>query len=459
MKLNIKNNKPLKPALQVVDILKINGFKAFLVGGGVRNLLLKRVTDNFDIATDALPNEVEKILQSNGHKTKNVGKKFGTIYTLVYGCVVEITTFRAESRYSDRRHPDAVEFVKDYKLDAKRRDFTINALYLDCESGEILDPEKGLNDLDAKLVRFVGKATKRIDEDALRMLRGVRLSAQLGFKLEKNSYAAIKTRAKYLQGISGERIKAELDIILNSTGRVAGLRLLDQIGLLRFIIPDFHKLKKLTHGSKRYHLEGDVFEHTILTLDYVTDLSTTYAAIFHDYGKNYTGKKVFREGEWVTKFHGHQKSSADSFKNFAERLKFSSKDKRNIYWLILHHDDRLIFRNMNLNKQLQYALQPNFSKLLEIWKADSMANLKADEQGNHYTRPSESYTTGLSMVRKLEKKADLIKKFASGDVIMQLTGQRPGPKIQHIRSQIIEQIYLGKINNQADLKNHLLLGH
>ncbi|MDP3763552.1 MAG: CCA tRNA nucleotidyltransferase, partial [bacterium] len=212
------------------DNLKRNYYKAFYVGGFGRNKVLKLESDNMDIATDALPDQVEQILNKAKIKTKAVGKKFGTILAIVDSFPIEITTFRQESRYSDNRHPDQDQFIKDYLNDAKRRDYTINAFYYDPIKKKLYDPANGQKDIKLKLLRFVGDPKKRIDEDGLRMLRGVRLATQLGFKLEKNSFAAIKTRAKYIQGVSGERIKAELDKILLSENRSAGLELLDKIG-------------------------------------------------------------------------------------------------------------------------------------------------------------------------------------------------------------------------------------
>src|SRR3989338_5652632 len=246
---------------------KRSHFQAFWVGGIVRNMLMKRESDNIDIATDATPEQIEKMLNQVKIKNTSVGKQFGSILAIIHGFKIEITTFRAEGRYSDKRHPDAVEFIRDYLQDAKRRDFTINALYFDPTTKELSDPTIGIKDLGLKLLRFVGDPKKRIDEDALRMLRGVRLATQLGFKLERNSFAAIKTRAKYIQGISGERVKAELDKILLSDNRSEGIRLLEKISLLKFISPDLDNMKKVFSTSKIFHLEGDKLTHSLMVAD------------------------------------------------------------------------------------------------------------------------------------------------------------------------------------------------
>ncbi len=215
-----------KAGTKAVKLLQSKGFQVFWVGGIVRDMMLKRSSDNVDIATDALPDEVEKIFKQ--YKAKPIGKQFGSILVIIDDVKVEITTFRSEGRYSNRRHPDQVSFIKDYLQDAKRRDFTINALYFDPIKKELYDPTNGLKDLERKLIRFVGDPKKRIDEDALRMLRAVRLATQLGFKLEKNTFAAIKTRAKYIQTLNQNQIRKELV-------KIKGTELLKSTGLFRFL--------------------------------------------------------------------------------------------------------------------------------------------------------------------------------------------------------------------------------
>ena len=221
--------------IKIVKLLVRSGGQAFFVGGYVRDQLLGRKSDNLDIATSLTPDEVEKVLTKAKIKYKTPGKQFGTILILISGQKIEITTFRSEGRYSNKRHPDQVEFIRDYLQDAKRRDFTINALYFDPIGKKLYDPAKGINDLGLKLIRFVGDPRKRIDEDALRMLRGVRLAAQLGFKLEKNTFAAMKTRAKYVQQLNDNQIKKELGKILDSKNKNEGLELLAKTGLKKFL--------------------------------------------------------------------------------------------------------------------------------------------------------------------------------------------------------------------------------
>jgi len=455
MNLNWKPKNEIERAgVKAVRLLQSQGFKAFWVGGIVRNILLKRPSDNVDIATDALPDDIEKIYSE--YKTKPVGKDFGSILVIIDGQLIEVTTFRAEGRYSDNRHPDQVEFIKEYLDDAKRRDFTVNALYFDPITKELFDPTNGMKDLKAKLLKFVGDPRKRIDEDGLRMLRGVRLATQLGFKLEKNTFAAIKTRAKYIQGISGERVKAELDKILLSGNASNGLRLLQEIGLLKFIIPEFEKLRTVIHHSKIYHLEGDIATHTFKALEILTinDLALSYAALFHDAGKVMTPQKVYLDEGWKYRFKGHAELSAVIFGQFAVKFKFPRDLKNLVIFLIKHHDHRRQFMDSTPEKQIEFMLGQDKPELLvELWRVDSGSN-KRIEHGKIVWGTSASVPLAKKVLAKIEKARS---KFglASGDLIMKYSNLKPGKELGNKIIEIKIQIVLGKIGSEKDLKNFL----
>jgi tRNA nucleotidyltransferase (CCA-adding enzyme) len=449
-------NKLHKAGDLVVKTLITSGFEAYWVGGTVRDLVLGQEGDNLDIATNAVPEEVEHLLMAKGVRTKPVGKKFGTILAVIDGALVEITTYRAEGRYSDNRHPDSVTFIADASQDALRRDFTINSLYFSPLNGTLLDPVDGLKDIKRRLIRFVGNPKHRIDEDPLRMIRAARFAAQLGFKLEKNTFAAIKTRAKLLQRVSGERLKLEFDKILLSKNKTLGLRLLDELGLMRFLIPNLHLLKKIQHNSKEYHLEKDAFEHTLMVIENTNStLNALYASLFHDLGKIDTQKKSVADGRTIFRFHGHQNVSAKYFMEFAERLRFPTKSKKRIEWLIIHHDDRTGFKQAKLINQIKHALEPGFSELLEVWKGDALGNLRLMPDGTKQGKLSEAYVIGLQILNKLTQKKDLIKKLASGEMILKYTKTKPGPQIKSMQLKITEQIYLKKIKSETNLKKYL----
>ena len=436
---------------------KRSHFQAFWVGGIVRNMLMKRESDNIDIATDATPEQIEKMLNQVKIKNTSVGKQFGSILAIIHGFKIEITTFRAEGRYSDKRHPDAVEFIRDYLQDAKRRDFTINALYFDPTTKELSDPTIGIKDLGLKLLRFVGDPKKRIDEDALRMLRGVRLATQLGFKLERNSFAAIKTRAKYIQGISGERVKAELDKILLSRNRADGIKLLDDIGLLKFIVPESQAIRVFSHKSKLYHLEGSIFDHTLLALGKITEpnLDLIYAILFHDIGKPQKQQKVLKAEGWVISTKGHAATGASIFLAFANKFKFSKTSRDNTAWLIQNHMLMFEFCDMRPFKQLQLAWHPMFLWLLRHFYYDEAATKRKNYLDDHHKKYLRSLKIGKSLLQKIADTKDLVRVLAKGDLIMKHSGLKPGrdlgSKIQEVKTQIV----FGKIKTEANLKEYL----
>ncbi|HEV8601638.1 MAG TPA: CCA tRNA nucleotidyltransferase [Patescibacteria group bacterium] len=446
-----------KAGLKITELLKRKGFQAFWVGGVVRDHILKRSSDNLDIATDAKPDEVEKILDTAGIKHKAIGKKFGTILAIAGTLPVEVTTFRKEGWYSDKRHPDEVRFISDFKQDAKRRDFTVNALYFDPQAQEIFDPTSGIADIKRKILRFVGDPKKRIDEDHLRMLRAVRLAVQLGFKLESNSFAAIKTRAKLIQTVSGERIKAELDKILASTRRVGGIKLLDKTGLLRFIIPEFEQLKNVIHGSKEYHLEGDVFIHSLLAVESLKqpDLRLVYAVLLHDVGKIVKPTKRLKPEGWVWSFHGHDQKSVEIFQKLAKDLKFSRKDRELIEWLIKNHDAWKNFLQMRPEKQVRLAAHPHFPFLLELWRADLAGNQRKDSKDEGSIRQIKAQALAKKLLLVVARTETLASVLATGKKIMEHAGIKPGPQVGKLIERVKAQIILGKIKNEKDLSAFL----
>ncbi len=442
---------------KIVRMITEHHHLAFFVGGVVRNMLLKRESDNIDIATDAVPDEVERMMKAAGYKPKPVGKKFGTILIIADSIPVEITTFRAEGRYSDNRHPDQVQFIKDYLADAKRRDFTINALYYDPIKKQIFDPTNGQKDLKSKLIKFVGDPKKRIDEDALRMLRGVRLATQLGFKIEKNTFAAIKTRAKYIQGISGERVRMELDKILSSDAASDGLKLLQQTGLLRFIIPEFEKLKTVTHHSKKYHLEGDIATHLFKAVEIlkIKNLALSYAALFHDTGKVLKPQKVYEGKDWKYSFKGHVQLSGEIFQAFAQKFKVSNEIKKTVLFLIAEHDNRQWFLAQSERKQIEFMLKQTQPELLvELWRADSGANLRY-EDGKLVWGTSRVMPTAMKILRLISKTKKHFEKLASGELVMKYSHLKPGRELGQKILDVKIQIVLGKIKNETDLKKFL----
>jgi tRNA nucleotidyltransferase/poly(A) polymerase len=221
-------------AIKIVRCLRHNGYQALLAGGCVRDMLLGRVANDYDVATDAAPQEVTKLFR----RTLKVGAKFGVVIVLLEGRQIEVATFRTETGYADGRHPAAVKFA-DAREDASRRDFTINGMFYDPIEQKVIDYVDGQADLKKQIVRTIGKAEQRFGEDFLRMLRAVRFATQLGFTIEPKTYSAVCAGANNITRVSGERIAMELEAILVSPNRSAGASLLFETGLAEAIFPDF----------------------------------------------------------------------------------------------------------------------------------------------------------------------------------------------------------------------------
>jgi tRNA nucleotidyltransferase/poly(A) polymerase len=459
MKIDWKAKTKLDRAgIKAVRLLNESGFQAFWVGGAVRDILMKVKTEDLDIATDATPTQVEKVFKAAKITTKPVGKKFGTVLVVIDKFAIEVTTFRTEGRYEDLRHPNEVTFVKDYLTDAKRRDFTINAMYFNAIEKFIYDPTGGQNDLRQGILKLVGNPIDRINEDALRMLRAVRFSVQLGMKIESNTFASIKTRVKFVQSLSGERVKKELDKILGSPNRIIGLKLLDQIGLLQYIIPELQKLKTIQHNAGSFHLEGSIFNHLMKAVEIlqVDDLDLVYTMLFHDIGKVVKPVRVPDKNPkgWRWSFRGHVEKSGEIFSAFADKYRFPSKSKKRILHLIKHHEDRTRFMKMTEREQIAYLLQtPELEALFEVWWVDSAANLRL-VNGEKVWGNTASVPAARKLLKRIQKSQKLFA-LADGNHVMKFLKMKSSSTIGKIILQIKIEIVLGKIKNKVDLKNFL----
>ena len=249
-----------KLALEILQTLRQSGYEAYFVGGSVRDLLLKKTPKDFDIATNALPEEVAKLF----NKTVAVGAQFGVMLVVKEGLPFEVATFREDKGYQDGRRPNEVAFTN-AKEDAVRRDFTVNGLFYDPVSRKVLDWVGGQKDLKKKWIRAIGDPDRRFSEDHLRLLRAVRFASNLHFKIEPKTLAAIKRHAKKIGGVSHERTRDELVKMMTGPDPAGALTLLDQTGLLKEVLPEVSRMKGVQQ-PRAYHPEGDVFKHTKLLL-------------------------------------------------------------------------------------------------------------------------------------------------------------------------------------------------
>ena len=322
-----------KDVEMLLNTLHGNGFEGYVVGGCVRDSLLSKIPNDWDICTNATPDEMTNVFAD--YKIIPTGLKHGTITIVLNNISYEVTTFRVDGKYSDNRRPDSVSFTESLQEDLSRRDFTINALAYSHQVG-LVDFYDGTKDLRFGIIRCVGNPDDRLEEDALRMLRAVRFASQLGFKIDNATSESICYYVKLLQNVSTERIRDELNKILLSEKPSIGIELLSELGLLDYIIPELEICKGFNQHS--VHHDKDVFEHTMAVLDYVEPkLELRLSALFHDIGKPNT---FTLDENGTGHFYSHHKESAKICRDIMERLKYSNKEVEHVSELVYHHMTR-----------------------------------------------------------------------------------------------------------------------
>lgn len=350
----------------------------YLVGGCVRDMLLDKEPKDYDLCTSATPDEVKKICDKIGLKYFDSGIKHGTLTIIdeFYGQSYEITTYRTESGYADKRHPDKVKFVKSLEEDLKRRDFTINSFAYNLLNQELVAiDESFLKDLELGIIRTVGDANKRFEEDALRMLRAIRFSAQLNFSISTNTYEAIKSNCNLIMYVSKERIRDELTKILLSDNPQK-LELFSITGLEKYSLYDYNIIDSMLNCEHQnpWHYT-DVFHHTMdVVKSLPKEFNLRWAGLLHDIGKPHV--KELKEGTVDHyHYHGHQDVSAELALNIMEVLKFSNEQKDLIYKYVKYHDDDLVeCRISKFKKVLNDIGKENFLNFIKLRQADANAH-------------------------------------------------------------------------------------
>ena len=324
---DIKIEMP-KAVGEIIEVLETAGFEAFAVGGCVRDAVLGREPADWDITTSAMPEQVKALFS----RTIDTGIQHGTVTVMKDHVGYEVTTYRIDGEYEDARHPKEVSFTSNLVEDLKRRDFTINAMAYNDRAG-IVDEFDGIGDLERGVIRCVGNAMDRFSEDALRMLRAVRFSAQLGFAIDEDTRAAITKLAPNLEKISAERIQVELVKLLTSA-HPDFLRTAYETGMTAVVLPEFDDI--MNCEAKDGLFEGSVGEHTLKSLLYVEDDKVLrLTMLFHDFGKYLT---CSRTEEGVTRFLGHGDISSDLARSILRRLKFDNDTTEKVKRLTAVHD-------------------------------------------------------------------------------------------------------------------------
>jgi poly(A) polymerase len=372
-------------ALGIVKTLRERGHQAYLAGGCVRDLLLGRSPSDYDVATSATPDLVLDMFP----RTFAVGAHFGVVLVAPENSeakfVTEVATFRSDGAYSDGRHPDAVRYTASAEEDVKRRDFTVNGVLLDPlrVSGTdapgdhdlraaVLDFVGGVGDLDAGILRAIGRAELRFEEDRLRMLRAVRFAARFGFELEASTLLAVRSLAPRIHSVSRERVRDELTKMLTEGRARRAFELLDETALLKEVLPEIDRMKGVEQPPQ-YHPEGDVWTHTLMLLDQLEpDCSMTLAwgALLHDVGKPPT----FRVAPDRIRFDGHVEVGVAMAAEICRRFRFSNEESRQILALVQNHMRFADAEHMKTSTLKRFFRLESFDEHLALHRMDATAS-------------------------------------------------------------------------------------
>jgi putative nucleotidyltransferase with HDIG domain len=357
-------------AAQIVARLRAAGHQAYFVGGCVRDLLLGREPQDFDVATSALPDQVLTLFE----KTFAVGAHFGVVLVCTGEpeITTEVATFRSDGVYSDGRHPDAVRFSSSPEEDVKRRDFTINGMLLDPANNQVLDYVGGRNDLQAGLIRAIGDPGDRFAEDKLRMLRAVRFAARFAFDLESRTAIAIRKLAPAVSQVSRERVRDELTRMLTEGHAQRAFEMLDATGLLVQVLPEVVRMKGVAQPPQ-YHPEGDVWVHTMLLLAGLPagcPPALAWAALLHDVGKPAT----FRVAPDRIRFDGHVETGVHIAEDICRRLRFPNHETEQILLLIANHMRFADAPKMKESTLKRFFRLPHFDQHLALHRLDCLAS-------------------------------------------------------------------------------------
>jgi poly(A) polymerase len=432
-------------AASIVQTLRQRGFQAYLVGGCVRDLLLGREPKDYDVATNATPEQVMNIFP----ETYAVGAQFGVVLVpapkadVVSGVstdgfskssTVEVATFRSDIGYSDGRHPDQVRFSQDPREDVARRDFTINGMLLDPVSNEVLDFVGGRKDLAAGIIRTIGDPERRFAEDKLRMLRAMRFAARFEYKIEPATFGAIQSLSPQIQAVSRERVRDELTRMLSEGHARRAFVLLDESGLLAHVLPEISAMKGVAQPPD-FHPEGDVFAHTLLLLEnlpHSCPLTLAWGALLHDVGKPPTLRMAER-----IRFDNHVEVGVKIAEEICQRLRFSNDDMAQILALVDNHMRFSHATRMSESTLKRFLRLPRFDEHLALHRADCLAS-----HGNLSTYEFVQQKRAETPPQKM-RPAPLV----TGDDLI-AAGHIPGPKFREILNAIEDAQLEGRLSSR-----------
>lgn len=455
-------------AIGIIRTLRERGHQAFLVGGCVRDLILKREPADYDVSTDATPQQVIQIFP----RTWAVGAQFGVVLVPVdsghldigspappgaeadlMGGVgvapavadkianrahaIEVATFRSDGLYTDGRHPNEVTYSKDASEDVRRRDFTINGLLYDPVEDRVLDYVGGMSDLHHEVIRTIGAPERRFGEDKLRMLRAVRFAARFGYAIENETFAAIGRLAPEIRQVSNERVRDELAKMLTEGNARRAFELLDASGLLHEVLPEIEKMKGVAQPPQ-FHPEGDVWVHTLTLLEQLKagcPRTLAWGALLHDVGKPPT----YREAPDRIRFDNHVEIGMVMAAEICRRLRMSNDDTEQIVALVANHMRFADTFRMKPSTLKRFMRLPRFDEHLEMHRMDCLAS-----HGNLEVHNFLAQTLANTPAEEIHPQP-----LVKGDDLIAM-GHQPGPKFREILAAVEDLQLEGKLNTREE---------
>ena len=428
----------------VLNHLEYNGFQGYLIGGSVRDIFNYKSPKDYDICTNATPEQVKSLFA----KSYDTGLKHGTVTIVLKDEYLEVTTLRKEGIYKDNRSPEEVFYTNSLKEDVARRDFTINSIAIDVNRN-VYDYFGGLKDIENKIIRAVGNPDQRFNEDALRLMRAIRLSAQHDFDIEENTLQAIIKNAYLIQMISKERTRDELCKILLSDYPGYGIEMLERTRLLQYIIPELCEC--VGFNQRNIHHDKDVFEHTLSVLNNSPKiLNVRLGALLHDIGKI---KTFSIDDNGNGHFYGHHIEGAIIAEEILKRLKFDNKTIENVVILVRYHMDRYDkIRTTNIKKFINRIGIDNINDLFELQIADVLGSAKEYQDFSNVISLKEQCFKILN-----EKQPLTVKDLAINGHDLMNIGIQQGKEIGIALNWLLEMVLINpNLNNYEDLSEHII---
>ena len=434
--------------LDVAHTMKDGGYECYLVGGCVRDLLRNKEPKDWDLTTNAKPEQIQELFEETFYEND-----YGTVGVVLKDDlgetkhVVEITPYRKETTYSNSRHPDEVTFSETIDEDLERRDFTMNAIALDPTTRELIDYFGGQKDLEQGIIRAVGNAEERFNEDALRILRALRFLAELGFMIESDTATAIQRQADNLANISKERIRDEFIRIINSDRPMESLAMSEKLGVLKHVLPDLERGMGVEQNQAH---SFDVYEHNLRTLQHAADkkwsLELRLASILHDIAKPETRRWSDDKKEFT--FHGHEVVGARVAKKVMQDLKFPKKTAEKVVSLVRWHmffsDPEQITLSAVRRMIRNVGGEENMWDLMDLRVCDRVGTGRPKEQPFRLRK----YKSMVEEALRDPTSVGMLK--ITGDRIMEITGEEPGPKIGFTLHALLEQVLDDPLKNTEE---------